>query len=85
MAYQLHQASELQGVLRVLPWRAMQRLLHEAALREQEADLLKNAARGHIPHMEGSLQRQESTVDRMLDERLNHTGRASLSPVSRHD
>ena len=85
MAYSLHQASELQGVLRVLPWRAMQRLLHEATLREQEADLLKNAARGHIPHMEGGLQRQESTVDRVLDERLNHTGRVSLSPVSRHD
>ena len=49
----------------------MQRLLHEAALREQEAVLLKNAARGHIPHMEGGLQRQESSVDRMLDERLN--------------
>ena len=40
----------------------MQQLLHEAVLREQEAVLLKNVARGHIPHMEGGLQRQEATV-----------------------
>ena len=79
------QGLELQDILRVLLGGAMQRLLHEVVLREQEAVLLKNAARGHIPHVEGSLQRQESTVDRMLDERLNHMGRVSLSPVLRHD